>query len=368
MGTTLADPAALRLAPTGVGLDDATLAHAAAEITAWPDYAPSPLLMLPGLARRLGLGAVMIKDEGARFGLGGVKVLGAPYGLLMMLRRRGVAPGTPRCAALTAIAATDGNHGLAMAWAAQKFGCGARVYVGRAVDAARLDLIAACRAEIAVIDGTYDDAVLAAEQAAAYDDTLLLVTDTDYGTQRTVTRDIMAGYALLGAEAWQQMAGTAAPTHVVLQCGVGGMAAGLAAGLWRASGHPPPVVTVEPESAACVLASLRDGAARSVPGDLETRMIGLACGRPSAPALTILAAVTRHSLTVPESVAADVQGALAAGAWGDAPLMCGDTGVAGLAGLWHAATNPEMRRRLDLGPHSRVLAVVSEGPLPASAD
>lgn len=348
------------------GLDPAALDTAAGTIAAWSDYAPSPLVALPGLARHLSLGSVLVKDEGRRFGLGGVKVLGAPYGLLRLLHQRGAAPGSTACARLTAIAATDGNHGLALAWAARRYGCAARIYVGRAVDAPRIARIRASGAVLEVVDGTYDDAVRAAEQAAARDDSLLLVTDTDYTGGMAVTVDILAGYALLGREAWQQMEGRM-PTHVFLQCGVGGMAAGVAAGLWQQAGHPPAVVTVEPERAACVRDSLHLGRMVSVPGALETRMVGLACGRPSAPALAILKAVVRHAMTVPEEVAANLQATLADGAFGDAPLAGGDTGVAGLAGLWHAARCPDLRAALGLEESSRVLTVLSEGPLPEPA-
>src|SRR3546814_9861250 len=95
-----------------------------------------------------------------------------------MLRARGVEPGSAAAAAFAAIAATDGNHGLALAWAARRFGCAARIFVGQAVDEARLTRIRGCGAAVEVIEGTYDDAVMAAGRAAA-DTSLLLVTDTD---------------------------------------------------------------------------------------------------------------------------------------------------------------------------------------------
>lgn len=363
MTPTMAEAAFRAAFPVIGGLDAAVLDAAAVEISGWPDYAPSPLVALPGLARRLGVGAVLVKDEGQRFGLGGVKVLGAPYGLTRLLQRRGVRPGSAACAGLTAIAATDGNHGLALAWAARRLGCAARIFVGQAVDPPRIARIQACGAVVETVPGTYDDAVRAAEEAAANDPSLLLITDTDHVGGLAVTTDIVAGYALLGREAWQQMNG-ALPTHVFLQCGVGGVAAGVAAGLWQQAGTPPAVITVEPEQAACVQASLRTGRLTSVPGDLDTRMVGLACGQPSAPALAVLRAVTRHALTVPEDTAVILQHELATGAFGDAPLVGGDTGVAGLAGLWWAATQPDLRARLGLGADSRVLTILSEGPLP----
>jgi diaminopropionate ammonia-lyase len=340
------------------------IADALLSICAWPEYAPSPVLELPGLARRLGLGRILVKDESARFGLGGVKALGAPYGLEVLLRQSGLVPGQAECAQLTAVAATDGNHGLALAWAARRAGCKAQIYVGRDVNAGRVARIRDAGAGIVVIDGTYDDAVLAAENAAERDENLL-VTDTDYFGNLAVTRAIMAGYAVLGDEAgtWLQRRNLF-PDCVFLQCGVGGMAAGVSAGLWQATGKKPSVITVESGNAACIDQSIKAGKCVAVPGTLETRMVGLSCGRPSLPAFDLLKTVSIGSVLVDDPTAEDVQSALSSGAWGDVPLATGDTGIAGIAGLCIAAENPELRKKFALGPNSVILTVNSEGPLP----
>lgn len=337
--------------------------RAAAVITGWPDYRPTPLRSLSGLARRLGIGAILCKDESARFGAGGVKALGAPYGLHRLIESR--LSTTMKSGDFTAIAATDGNHGLALAWAAGRIGCRARIFVGRDVDAGRLERIRAAGGMIEVVDGTYDDAVLAAERLAAGDASVLLVTDTDYVGDRPVARAIMAGYALLADEAWRDGLVDRPPSHVFLHCGVGTMAAGVAAGLWRRlDPKTPRVVTVEPVTAACLLASLKAGEPVQVEGDLRTRMAGLACGQPSRPAWAILARAAFAAMTVAEGTAISIQEELAAGVDGDAPLVGGDTGIAGIAGLVAAAGDPEARRLLDLGPESRVFVVNSEGPSP----
>lgn len=336
--------------------------RAAEAIRKWPEYRPTPLRSLAGLARRLGLGAVLCKDEALRFGVGGVKALGAPYGLEVLLRENAAVAGGP----CTAIAATDGNHGLALAWAAGRSGCSSLIFVGRDVDAGRLARIREAGAAIEVVDGTYDDAVLAAERRAAVDPFALLVTDTDYTGGIAVSRTIMAGYTLLAAEAWEGGLGARPPTHVFLHCGVGTMAAGITMGLWRQLATVTPrVVTVEPIAAACLLASLRAGRPERVEGALATRMAGLACGRPSQPAWTVLSKAAFAGMTVAEDTAPAVQQDLADGAYGDPPMVGGDTGIAGLAGLLAAATDPAARARLDLGPDSRVFVVNSEGPSPA---
>ena len=44
-----------------------------------PSYAPTPLVELPSLAARLGIGRLLVKDEAHRFGLKAFKGLGASY-------------------------------------------------------------------------------------------------------------------------------------------------------------------------------------------------------------------------------------------------------------------------------------------------
>ncbi|MDP6389958.1 MAG: pyridoxal-phosphate dependent enzyme, partial [Alphaproteobacteria bacterium] len=91
---------------------------ARAEISTWPDYAPTPLLDLPGLAAECGVAGVRYKDEAGRFGLGSFKALGGPYAIRRLIAERGGEPGE-----LTVACATDGNHGRAVAWGAKQLGC-----------------------------------------------------------------------------------------------------------------------------------------------------------------------------------------------------------------------------------------------------
>lgn len=340
----------------GTSLDPVDMVSAAAAITARDDYQPTPLRSLPGLARALRLGAVSVKDEAFRFGLGGIKALGAPYGLEYLLARQENPPAT-----YTAVAATDGNHGLALAWAAANAGCRARIYVGTAVSQTRIARIRAAGAVVEVVDGSYDDAVAAAARAALVPG-VLLVTDTDHAGDLPVTRAIMAGYSLLAQEVVQQTE-EADFTHVFLQCGVGGVAAGIVAGLWYRQGKVPRLVTVEPVRAACLLASLEVGRRVQVAGTLDTRMVGLACGLTSLPAWEILSQAAFAAMTVGEDDARLTQVALAQGIDGDPSLYSGDTGIAGLAGLCVAATDAQARARLGLDAQSRILLVSSEGRL-----
>ncbi|MBX6745446.1 MAG: pyridoxal-phosphate dependent enzyme, partial [Acetobacteraceae bacterium] len=81
--------------PGLVVLPDSGYRRAREEITAWPGYAPTPLVPLPDVAQAARVAAVHFKDEGGRFGLGSFKALGGAYAVLRLLQtelaKRGVA-------------------------------------------------------------------------------------------------------------------------------------------------------------------------------------------------------------------------------------------------------------------------------------
>ena len=99
-------------------------------IRAWPDYRPTPLIALPGLAEAAGVESLHYKDEAHRFGLKSFKPLGGAYAVARLLRRElpaivgavevttaDLLDGRYRHATseITVTAATDGNHGRSVA-------------------------------------------------------------------------------------------------------------------------------------------------------------------------------------------------------------------------------------------------------------
>lgn len=342
-------------------------------IRAWPGYAPTPLRQLSELAGELGLGAIYYKDESTRFGLGSFKPLGGAFAVARCLMKlSGTAPGQEapdlfspasrqRAAAFTVTAATDGNHGRSVAWGAQMFGCRCVIFVCASVTQQRKDAIAAYGAEIREVDGSYDDAVRLAAQTAAQEG-WHVIPDTSDGEIIDAPRDVTQGYMLLVDEALEQLHDEPRITHVFLQAGVGGMAAASCARFWQAYGaHKPVTVLVEPDQCACWYESLVAGKPVAVSGDIDSDMAGLACGEVSLIAWQVLRTGADFMLTVTDE-AVPVMMRYLAEEGGDArPIIAGETGISGLAGLVAAAQDPECRRKLGLGPGSRVFVVGSEG-------
>ena len=326
-----------------------------------PVHGPTPLLDLPTLAAALGLGAVLVKDEGRRL-LGSFKALGGVYAGLRALSRASGVPvaglmDVPSPALPMLVCASDGNHGLAVAAAARLAGARARVYLPAIVPASRVARIVSQGAEIVHVPGTFDDAGREAANAAR-EGGALLVADTGDDLDDPVVADVMAGYGVLAAEIVAQLGESRLqpPTHLFVQAGVGGLAAAMATGLHAGMAAPARIVVVEPGGAACVGAALGAGRPVAVPGSLETAAEMLSCGEASALALAILRRHGVEAMTVTETALLDAPGLLAEH---DGPATTA-SGAAGLAGLRTALVDTGTAARFALDRTSRVLLLVTE--------
>jgi diaminopropionate ammonia-lyase len=342
--------------------------HARKEITTWRDYAPTPLRKLPVVAEGCRVACIRLKDEAGRFGLGSFKALGGAYAVAEVLSaelaRRGVAAagstelagGKYRAATESVVVtcATDGNHGRAVAWGAQRFHCGCVIFVHGGVSQQRVDAIAAYGANVCRVAGTYDDAVReAARQAQA--NGWFLVSDTSWSGYTEVPRHIMQGYRVMADEAADQWQ-SEPPTHVFIQGGVGGVAAAVSVQMRERFRPAPVLIVVEPDQAACLLASAESGQPATVPGRLDTVMAGLACGEPSIVAWQELDRAARAFMAIPDEAAIACMRLLA-----EYGIVGGESGVAGLAGCLLAAGDLAARETLGLNGSSRILAFNTEG-------
>jgi diaminopropionate ammonia-lyase len=296
-----------------------------------PGYAPTPLHDLPALAAELGVGRVLVKDESSRLGLPAFKVLGASWAIHQLLSRE---------PADVLVTASDGNHGRAVARVAKTRGLDAHVFVPAGVHPAAVAAIRAEGARVTLIDGSYDDAVRAAAGAGG-----TLVQDMAWPGYERVPQWIVDGYTTLFSEILEQLG--AAPDVVITPAGVGSLAQAVV-GYFR--DHPTQLVTVEPDTAACVAASLRAGEPVTV-ATTTTAMAGLNCGTVSSLAWPYLRDRLDKAVTVSDAeslraaqdlallgVPAGPCGAAALAAARTLPLASGSTVV--LLSTEGAAANP----------------------------
>lgn len=316
----------------------------------------TPLVPAPALATRWSVGRVFVKDESSRFGLPSFKALGVSYAIARLLADRSggtVSRSWEELAAqaqadpVTLVTATDGNHGRALAHFAAMLRLPVEVIVPGVMTQAAAAAITAEGAVVTRIDGSYDEAVTDAADLADSSPSRVLVQDTAWPGYEVLPRWIVEGYQTMLEEVSDQLCALklAEPDLVAVPVGVGSLAQAVVA-YYR--GKEPRVLTsvlsCEPDSAACVLASLRAGELTSVP-TASTTMAGLNCGTPTSLGWPVLHRGLDAAIAV-----TDVQAARAVQLLATLGVRAGASGAASLAGVEAALTGGgSSRRRAELG-------------------
>lgn len=333
-----------------------------------PDYAPTPLVSAPPIARELGVGHVFVKDESDRLGLPAFKILGVSWAVYQAISQRvggtieptlaGIREALAGLPPVELVTATGGNHGRALARMARLIGCPSHIFVSASLPARVVTAIEREGATMTIVAGSYDDAVrLAAAHAAAGPDRLL-IQDTAWPGYEAVPAWTVEGYSTLFLEADAQLrdAGVTAPDLVAVPTGVGSLLQAALAHYRRESlDRAPTVLSVEPHSAACVQASVRQGRLTSIPTG-RTIMGGLNCELASSLAWPLI----EHGLDASVSVSDDEARQAMADLHGQG-VPAGPCGASSLAGVRTLLAHPESRAALNVGPDAVVLLVVTEG-------
>jgi diaminopropionate ammonia-lyase len=315
-----------------------------------PGYAPTDAIDLD----IDGLPHLVVKAETSRFGLPSFKMLGASWATYRALvDRMGSEPAwttvdeladvvASALGPLSLAAATDGNHGRAVARMARLLGLGARIFVPAGMADARIGAIESEGATVTVVDGTYDDAVARSAEVAG--DDCLVISDTSWPGYVDTPRHVIEGYSTVFFEL--DDAGVDVPDAVFVPAGVGAFAAACVSHYVDRS----TIVSVEPADADCVLESAVAGHLTEVPGPHRSMMVGLNCGLPSLVAWPVVSRGLDWCAAVADERAADALRLLAANG-----IEAGETGSASLAGVLLA-----VERGL-VDPASTALVLVTEG-------
>ncbi len=335
-----------------------------------PGYSPTPMREAPAAARRLGVAEILVKDESSRLGLPSFKILGASWAICRALGQRlgvgerdistfdSLAHAVAGLRPLSLSAATDGNHGRAVARVASLLGLDCSIYVRDGTARARIDAIAGEGATVTVVDGGYDDAVR--RSAADAGERCLVISDTSWEGYEEVPGWVIEGYATIFSEVeqWLEAHAHAGPGVVVVPIGVGAFAAAAVAHYWSSAVERPLIVGVEPTSAACVLESVAAGAIRSLDHAQDSIMAGLNCATPSLIAWPLVSRGIDVYLAVSDTRVPEAMRLLAADG-----IVAGETGAAGLAGLLRVVdgSEREVRESVGLDPSARVLLICTEG-------
>ena len=324
-----------------------------------PGYAVTPLVSLPELAAELQVGGVQVKDESRRLGLPAFKILGASWAVARIVAERtgadtdltslrlAVRGSGPRL-----VTATDGNHGRAVAHMAALLGLPATVFVPSVTADAVVDAIAGEGAEVVRTRSDYDATVAAAARHVDEHPDAVLVQDTGWPGYHQVPGWIVEGYDTMLAEIDDELG--RAPDLVVVPVGVGSLAQAVVSHYRRTPVGRTAVLSVEPDTAACLLASLAAGVPRTVTTG-ATVMAGLNCGTVSEAAWPVLHSGCDAAVAVPDAAALQAVSDLA-----DLGVSSGPSGASSLAGARHALGDPGRRAALGIGADSTVVLLSTE--------
>jgi diaminopropionate ammonia-lyase len=322
-----------------------------------PRLPATPLHRLFGLAKRLHLKDIWVKDESGRFGVGSFKIVGVRYAMNDLLARGVLRKGS------TVACATDGNHGHAVAHMARLSGLKAHIFMHSDTVPARIRALTNEGARVVLVDGNYDDSVRFARQEAERNG-WTIISDTAWPGYDAIPRQIMAGYTMIMEEAFSECE-EHIPDVVLVQAGVGGFLCAVVSWLCRRYGRGRPyVVSCEPIAAACVLESARAGEPVTIRGKLRTMMAGLSAGQISPVAFPIVTGAVDAFVAIEDEWSAKAMRLLAHPYPPDPVVTAGESGACGLAALLAIQNDENLVALLNasgLSPASRVMVINTEG-------
>jgi threonine dehydratase len=216
------------------------------------------------------------------------------------------------------VAASGGNHGLGVAWAAAHLGVPATVFVPSTSPPVKAERIRHSGAHVTTVTGTFSDALAAAREWAVGRDVVSVHAFDE--------PDVVAGQGTIGREIAEQVPDV---THVLVAVGGGGLAAGTLLGL------PDPIQLIPVEPAACPTLHAALAAGRPV----EVQVGGVAVDSTGARmagsiATTLLRHTTVHQVDDEQITTAQ------AWLWEHCRILAEPGGAVALAALTSGIWNP----------------------------
>ena len=319
-------------------------------ISKWDNYSPTPLISLNKLSEKLGLNKIFYKDESKRFHLKSFKALGGAYAV------EKVTKGNKEVVVSTA---TAGNHGRSVAWGSKKLGLKCKIFISEYVSEFRAEVMRSFGADVIRVKGNYDNSLKECIKQSKQNN-WQIVQDVAWQDYKLVPKLTMAGYSVMMKEISEQI-NNQQISHIILQAGVGGMAAAMVAGIARYLDHIPKIIIVEPESAACVLESIKVGKIEKISIKKESLMGGMSCDEVSLVPWQILKNSVSHCVTVSDDCISKTVKLLANSEFSDEKIIGGECSTPGIISLVGLCNDVEIKKKINLNENSNVLLFGCEG-------
>ena len=324
--------------------------EAYSSISNWVGYAPTPLIQLNKLSKELNLNKIFYKDEGKRFDLKSFKALGGAYAVEKI---------TNRNKNIIVATATAGNHGRSVAWGSKRLGLKCKIFISEFVSEARGQAMADLGAEVIKVKGNYEKSLIECIKQST-DNNWQIVQDVAWKDYMVVPKYTMAGYSVMMKEIVDQIKNDQI-THIILQAGVGGMAGAMVAGIARYLKNIPETIVVEPDSAACVLESIKTGKIEKIDIKRESLMGGMSCGEVSLVPWEILKTSIKFCISLPDDDIAKTMRLLGNSSFSEEKIIAGENSAPGVISLITSCADVATKERLKLNSKSNVLVIGCEG-------
>ena len=319
-------------------------------ISSWEGYSPTPLIQLNKLSKELGLNKIFYKDESKRFDLKSFKALGGAYAV------EKVSKGNKDIVVATA---TAGNHGRSVAWGAKRLGLKCKIFISEFVSDARGQAMADLGADVVKVNGNYEKSLIECIKQST-DNNWQIVQDVAWQDYMIVPKYTMAGYTVMMKEIVDQINQNRI-SHIILQAGVGGMAAAMITGIARYLENIPITIVVEPDSAACVLESIRTGKIEKIDIKRESLMGGMSCGEVSLVPWEILKNSVKYCISLPDDDIAKTMKLLGNASFSKEKIIAGENSAPGVISLIAGCEDEKVKEKIGLDKDSNVMLIGCEG-------
>ena len=325
------------------------LINAYKSISKWKGYHHTPLIKLDKLNKNLKLNNIFYKDESKRFHLKSFKALGGAYAVEKISKNQ---------SKITVSSATAGNHGKSVAWGAKRLKLKCKIFVSQYVSRARVEEIKKFGAEVIRVKGNYEDSLKKC-QILSKKNNWKIIQDVATKNYKYVPQLTMAGYSILIKEISEQT--NQYITHIFLQAGVGGLAAGLVAGVAKYFKRIPKIIIVEPDRADCVLQSIKSKKLKKIKIKKESIMGGMSCNKMSLVPWQILKKASNCCVSVSDKNVAGTVASLKDKKFSKTSIIGGECATPGIIALIGICNNKKTRKLINLNQNSNVLVIGCEG-------
>ena len=318
-------------------------------VSSWKGYKPTPLISLTKLNNNLNLNNIFYKDESKRFHLKSFKALGGAFAVEQIASKQ---------KNIIISSATAGNHGRSVAWGAQRLGLNCKIFVSEYVSNSRVKEIKKFGAEVIRVKGNYEKSLNECKKLSKKNN-WTIVQDVSTQNYKLIPALTMAGYSIMIKEISKQT--NQYITHIFLQAGVGGMAAGVVAGVAKYFKRIPKIIIVEPDRADCVLKSIKNNKMTKIRIKKESIMGGMSCNEMSLLPWLILKKTANYCISISDTKVAKMIALLADKKLSNKSIIGGECSAPGIISLICACNEPKSKKALNLNEKSNVLLIGCEG-------